>query len=191
MPTRQLVQAGAPAALHVPIAQKTHRSEMCDKATNPASERYFPVTHDVQDAVVSAVALLHLPAAQIKQSDSSSWFKAAPARALYLPAGQSVHAVGVPIVAVYVPIRHSVQAPAAAALKVPIAQSVHNVAPARLYVPATHVAQSVEASWAAALTPASGLYVPRAQAPQVLDTVAPTAVLNFPTPQIVQSMSSS
>ena len=120
---------------------------MCDAATKPASDRYFPATHAVQDAVVSPVALLHVPKPQIVQSESSSWLDALVASfKLYLPAGHAVHDVAVPTVAVYVPAGHVVQVCTPAALNVPIAQDVHDAAPTGLYVPAAHVAQSASAS---------------------------------------------
>ena len=101
LPTTQPVQVCAPAALHVPAAHSVHLSESWDAATKPASERYFPATHAVQDAVCSPVALLHVPYAQIVQSETSSWLAAVVvASTRYLPAGHAVHDVAVAIVAV-------------------------------------------------------------------------------------------
>jgi hypothetical protein len=190
-PTAQSVQICAPSTLNLPAAQDTHRSEICDAATSPSSDKNFPATQDVHDDVVSPVALLYLPAAQIVQSESSSWLDSVvAASALNLPAGHAVHDVAVEIVAVKDPAGHIVQTAAAASLNFPITQAVHKVAPAALEDPAAHEKQSAFASCAAADTAASELYFPAVQSVQTLSVFA-VATLNFPTPQIVQSESAS
>jgi hypothetical protein len=70
-------------------------------ALNPASVRYIPAAHAVQGSVSFPVALLHVPYAQIVQSETSSWLAAVVvASTRYLPAGHAVHDVAVATVAV-------------------------------------------------------------------------------------------
>jgi hypothetical protein len=97
---------------------------------------------------------------------------------LYVPARHCLHAL-VPVM-MYVPIGHVVeQTLAPAMLYLPVLQGEQKTVPTPLYVPAGQIVQT--------LAPAA-LYVPALHALQVATDVAPTAVLNLPAKQFMQSL---